>query len=90
MRSVFAPYVRKVIFVALTLEGFKEVVIAPVIQEHAADHDIQDVGSYSNEENGHQKFIDQHWQGKNPLSDDEMRVGYQEYRDAALAAKGLL
>ena len=75
----------------LTSEGFREVVLAQAIQKHACENQIWDGdGSYAFEDDGHRKFIEWHWNGKFPLSDDQIRVGFEKYRDDALAAKDLL
>lgn len=75
----------------LTLEGFTEVVLAQAIQKHASDHQIwAGFDSYAFEDDGHQRFIEQHWNGKCPLSNDQIRVGFEKYHDDALAAKDLL
>lgn len=95
--SQIALFVKTVTFVAppkcwtLTFEGFREVVLAQAIQKHAAENKIWDGdGSYAFEDDGHRKFIERHWNGKLPLSDDELRVGYAKYRDDALAARDVL
>lgn len=95
--SQIAPFVQTVTFVAppqcwtLTFEGFREVIIAQAIQKHASDHQIWDGdGSYAYEDDGHRKFIERHWNGKFPLSHDQIRVGFEEYHDDALAAQDVL
>ena len=95
--SQIAPFVKTVTFVAplecwtLTFEGFREIVLAQAIQKHASENQIWNGGSsYAYEDDGHQQFIEQHWGGKYPLSDDQIRVGFEKYRVDALAAKNAL
>ncbi|KAK3699111.1 hypothetical protein LTR37_016585 [Vermiconidia calcicola] len=92
-----APFVRSLTFVAppnswtLTPEGFKEIIITQVIQKYAADHAISTgMSSFTHEENGHQKFIDEHWGGKPPFSEEHIRQGFERYHEEALKSKDLL
>jgi len=97
--SHIAPFLKTVTFVAptdswaLTLEGFREVIPAQAIQRYAADHEIRGGMKFNTYElEGHQKFIEQHWNGKGitPLSKDRIRAGSEQYRRQALAARNLL
>lgn len=97
--SRIAPFLKTVTFVAptntwaLTLEGFREVILAQAIQRYADDHDIWGgMNSNAHEPDGHQEFIEQHWngKGKTPLSKDQIRAGFEQYRGQAQAAKDLL
>ena len=85
-----APFVKTVNFVAplhswaLPFDDFKEIIITQAIQKHRYDHGLLNV------EQSHQDFIQQHWSGKNALSDTEIQRGYKNYCSEALAVKELL
>ena len=91
--SRIGPFVHKVTFVApavgwtLSLETFKEIIIAQAIQKYASN---DEKGSATSEPHGHQTFIEQHWNGKVPFPDDQMRVAFEKHHDEALALKNLL
>lgn len=95
--SQIAPFVKTITFVAppkcwpLTFEGFREMVLAQAIQKYASDpHNWNGMGSYASYNDGHQRFIKQQWNGKFPLPNDQIRVGFEKYHDDALAAKDVL
>ena len=94
--SQIAPFVSEVTFVAplnswtLTYDGFKEVVVAQAVQKYAHDHLKLPQGYYCSEDDGHREFIEKHWGGKFPLSDEQIRDGFVRYHDDALIAKDLL
>ena len=85
-----APFVRTVNFVAplhswaLPFDDFEEIIITQAIQKYRYDHGLLNV------EQSHRDFIQQHWSGKNPLSDTEIQRGYENYNREALAVKDLL
>ena len=91
--SRIAPFVNNVTFVAppnswiLPYDGFKEVVVAQAVQKYAPDHLKKHHGYWSD---GLQKFVEKHWSGKLPFSDEQIRCGFEKYRDDALVAKDLL
>ena len=93
--SQVAPFVNEVTFVAppnswnFTYDGFKEVVVAQAIQKYANDH-LNRYHNYCSENDGHREFIEKHWNGKFPLSDEKIRGGFDRYHDDALVAKGFL
>ena len=88
-----ARFVKKVTFVAppnswtLTYDDFKEVVVAQAIQKYADDH-LDGYCAYGY--GGPRKFIEEHWSGTFPLSDEQIRGGFDRYHDDALVAKDLL
>ena len=90
-----APFVNQVTFVAppnswtLTYDGFKDVVVAQAIRKYADDH-LNGYCGYGYENDGHRKFVEKHWSGTFPLSDEEIRGGFNRYHDDALLAKDLL
>lgn len=95
--SLIAPYVKSVLFVALpngwtlTLDGFKETLTAGAIREYTEEHDIWcGVGSWAYEDNAHEAFIKEHWEGNLPFSDDEVRAGFERHQGDALASKEML
>lgn len=96
--SQIAPFVKTITFVAapkcwpLTFEGFREVVLAQAIQKYESDPQNWNGwdSSYASDRAGHQKLIKRQWNGKFPLPDDQIRVGFEKYHDDALAAKGVL
>ena len=91
--SRIAPFLNTVTFLAppnswiLMYDDFKEVVVAQAVQKYARDH-LRKHHSYLID--GPQKFIEKHWSGKLPLSDEQRRRGFEKYRDDALVAKDLL
>ena len=70
----------------ITLEGFREVVIAQAIQKHAWDSPNRPIFSTCS----FQAYIKRHWNGKFPVSDDQIRVGFEKYHAEALAIRDLL
>lgn len=68
-------------------------ILGQAIQRNADDHNV-DGGMTSNayEADGHRKSIAQHWngKGKSPLSKDQNRAGFEQFRGPTLAAKDLL
>ena len=93
--SQVAPFVSEVTFVAppnswtLTYDGFKEVVVTQEIQKYALDH-LNGYRGYGHENDGYRKFIEKHWGGKFPLSDEQIRAAFDRYHDDALIKKDLL
>ena len=91
--SQIAPFVNAVTFVAppnswtLTYDGFKDVVVAQAVQKYAHDH-LNTWHSYWDD--GPQAFIEKHWSGKFPLSDEQIRGGFDRYHHDALVVKDLL
>lgn len=73
----------------LTYDGFKELVVAQAIRKYAYDH-VNGNHSCAYGIDGHRKFIERHWSGKFPLSDEQIRNGFDRYHDDSLVAKNLL
>lgn len=75
----------------MSFDDFREVILAQAIEKHVSDHGIwNEYDSKGLENDGHRKFIEQHWNGKSPLSDEQIRIGFERYHNDALAAKDLL
>ena len=71
----------------LGFDAFKEIVLSQAIDQYSYEHEIWDgMGSLVDKEDGHSKFVNQHWAGKLPFSDDELTAGYEKYD--MLANKG--
>lgn len=92
-----APYIEKITFVApshgwtLSLNRFKEVLLAQAIQRYTSDNDIwYGTGSCAYEPDGHWRFVQQYWNGNHPFSDETLFIEWQKYHQEALAIRELL
>jgi len=91
--SRIAPWVTTVTFVAphnnwaLRFRNFKKALIAQAVYEYARKNHVRhDFDS----DDGYRNFIEQHWSGRLPFFDGQVRVAYAKYHEAALNAKALL
>ena len=74
----------------LPFEAFREVILVQAMQIHASVHNIWPNFWSHSDDSGRQSFIEEHWDGKFPLSDEQIRVGFEKYQVDALAVKDLL
>ncbi len=95
--KIIGAYVKGVEFVTpyqhwdFTYESFKEVILSQTIRKYAYDHKIWDgTGSFTDQKDGYQQFIQEHWDGRIPLFEDRIREGFEEFRNSALDSKDLL
>ncbi|KAI9698141.1 MAG: hypothetical protein M1836_004143 [Candelina mexicana] len=89
-----SPFVDTVTFAvpfsswSLTFEKFREVIVSQAIQKYQDVHRPPNPKFKSS--NNHKHFIEQHWNGEFPLSDDKIRAGFEDYQDQAQAMKYFL
>ena len=93
----FGPAVREVSFVAplyswtIGYDAFEEIVIAQAISKHRSIRgrfglNLDEPGGAD----GRQSYIEKHWDGVFPLSEEQIHAGFQTYRTKAKAVNKLL
>ena len=98
MRVDFRPinrFVKRVKFFAPSdgwpweLEDFKGVLFAPAVESISDDMDLW-VHMYDGQPSYYRSFVESHWEGDPPFSDDQVLLAFKTYQTHALALRNLL